>query len=502
MKNLYEVNATELREQLLKSSYNYIQFALDASQSSDDLLPTPPFHVQMFNMFSNPDLKRVCIACPRAHAKTTLMKIAASRIIYTAPSTGLNIGYLSNSSPLAAKALLDIKHLITSPNMVSVFGCPEFQIEQHDRGEYRFTLNNKIFTMSCFGANSQIRGYNVNNRRIDVLIIDDLENRQENESDVLFAKLKRWFYSDVIKAISYNGRIIMIGNIVNKNSIVNENCTSSKWASMKLSAIKADGSPLWPELNSFEDLLADYNDYSLKGLGGQWCAEMLNDPTAANSLGVDIGRIGRKPKMDAASSNHLYGFITIDPAISAQTWGHAQAVAVHCYYESPTGLGYWQIVETSISYGESPVALYSKIQTLADKWSIAVIGFEAEAYQASLKPVFEYMDSVNGRSGFLEYIPLSTMKKSKAARIKSFIDLLYQGVYYLSEDDNLSVSQLLSFNPTRRDNSDDLIDVESYGTQMLDKHILAIKSLKANNKTNLSEYAKKLAYIDSLQQFT
>lgn len=482
MRSMYEVDATQLREQLLGSSYNFIQFALDATQDSNDLLPTPEFHTQMFNMFSNPEYKRVCVACPRAHAKTTIMKIATGRNIYGAGRGGLNIGYLSNTSPLAAKALLDVKYLLTAPNMVSVFGQPEFLIEQHDRGEYRFRLNGALFNMSSFGANSQIRGYNVNNRRLDLLIVDDLENRQENESDVLFGKLKRWFYSDVLKALSPNGRVLMIGNIVNRNSIVNENCASDKWTSMKLSAIKSDGTPLWPELNSFNDLISEYNEYNSKGLGGQWCAEMLNDPNASNSLGVDLSRIGRKPAVEPTNSDHLYGFLTIDPAISGQAWGHAQTIAVHCYYELPDGRGYWQVVDKAVSYGESPVKLYQRVQDLCDKWNLSVVGFEAEAYQASLKSVFEYMDQVNGRYGMLEYIPLSTMKKAKAARIKSFVDLLYQGVYYLSEGDNLSISQLLNFDPTRRDNSDDLIDVESYGVQMLNLHLVAIKKFRSREQ--------------------
>ena len=469
--NSYEVNSAELQEHLLSSSYAYIQYVLGATQSNADLVPTPEFHVTMFTMFTNAAIKRCVAACPRGHAKTTLMKIAIGRIIYGSNSD-LNIGYLSHSSPLATKALADIYSMLRAPNMVAVFGEPVFSKEQLDRGEYTFKLGGHIFNMSSFGANSQIRGYNTNNRRLDILIVDDLEDSGENASDVLFLKLKRWFYSDVMKALSHGGRVLQIGNIVNKNSIVNENCADPRWHSMKLSAIKADGTPLWPELNSFDDLLAEYNSYAKNGLAGQWCAEMLNDPNAANTLSIDLERIGRKPKPEPSNSGHSTGFITIDPAISTAAWGHAQTIAVHCYYDDPakTVVPYWQVVDTESKYGQSPVMLYEAVHRLCDKWGITIVGFEAEAYQAALKPIFEYMDEVNGRQGLLEYIPLSTMKKSKASRIKSFVDLLYQGVYYLSNEDKLAMSQLLAFDPTRRDNSDDLIDVESYGVQMLAKH--------------------------------
>lgn len=496
----YDVNVADLKRQLLMDSNSYIQFALDATQAKEDLLPTPDFHIKMFNMFINPQIKRVAVACPRAHAKTTIMKISLGRIIQGS-DTDLNIGYLSHSMPLATKAISDVRDLLLSPNMIQVFGLPKFFKEQIDRGEYTFQLKDHLFNMSSFGAESQIRGYNVNNRRLDILVVDDLEDMKENKSDILFTKLKQWFYSDAMKAISHNGRVCQIGNIVNKNSIVNENCSDPRWHSMKLSAIKSDGTPLWPELNSFEDLLADYNSYCKKGLGGQWCAEMLNDPNAANTLSIDLSRIGKRPAINPEFSEHKYGFLTIDPAISAATWGHAQTIAVHVYMENP--VPYWQIAEYRISYGESPVQLYQAVHELCDRWNITLVGFEAEAYQASLKPVFEYMDSVNERTGLLEYIPLKTMKKSKASRIKSFVDLLYQGVYYLSDNDKMSLTQLLSFDPTTKDNSDDLIDVESYGTQMLSLHLEKIKRAKRYNESlgnsGQIELLEKIAELSKIE---
>lgn len=494
----YDVNVADLRNHLLSDSASYIQFALDATQAKEDLIKSPQFHIDMFNMFINPEIKRAVAACPRGHAKTTIMKMAVGRIIQGS-TKDLNIGYLSHSTPLATKALSDIRMLLLSPNMIQVFGMPKFIKEQLDRGEYTFQLNGHTFNMTSFGAESQIRGYNVNNRRLDILITDDLEDMKENKSDVLFLKLKQWFYSDAMKAISYNGRVLQIGNIVNKNSIIDENCSDPRWHSMKLSAIKADGTPLWPELNSFEDLLADYNAYAKKGLGGQWCAEMLNDPNAANSLSIDVSRIGRKPAVDPELSDHQMGFLTIDPAISAATWGHAQTIAVHLYYTNP--VPYWQIAEYRVSYGESPVQLWQAVHQLCDRWNVTVVGFEAEAYQAALKPVFEYMDSVNERSGLLEYIELKTMKKSKASRIKSFVDLLYQGVYYLSDNDSLSLTQLLSFDPTTKNNSDDLIDVESYGTQMLSLHQEKIsKAAKYKEGRHNAATTEQLIKIAELSQ--
>ena len=95
------------------------------------------------------------------------------------------------------------------------------------------------------------------------------------------------------------------------------------------------------------------------------------------------------------------------------------------------------------------------------------------------------------------------MKKSKASRIKSFVDLLYQGVYYLSDNDKMSLTQLLSFDPTTKDNSDDLIDVESYGTQMLSLHLDKIKRAKRYNESlgNSSqiELLEKIAELSKIE---
>lgn len=171
------------------------------------------------------------------------------------------------------------------------------------------------------------------------------------------------------------------------------------------------------------------------------------------------------------------GFLTIDPAISDNPkTAHACVVAVHGFVNDK-----WQVVDHYSAIATDPIKLYDVAFSLANKWGVNIIGIESEAYQASIKYVFEYIQRREGLGARLEVVQMPTGKRSKYSRIATWVGYLRRGEYTLTRGDIATTNQLLKYDSTKSTNDDDLIDAESYGVYMIEKHLSKIMASKANS---------------------
>lgn len=441
-------------------------------------LPSPDFHITIFSRMVSLKVKQSVYAVPRGYAKTTIARLAATHILIF--SDIKNIFYVSHSLAGAVPSVRAIVRYLKSENFESVFGKVVFNIEQDGKGIYSFILpNGKECYLQAIGSEQQVRGTNIGGRRIELAIVDDVEDRKDNKNDEIYKSLKTWFYSDLKKALDKRvGKIIQIGNIVAKNSLVYEHCQSKHWFSMHFSAIKSDGQPLWPELWSLKDLADDFREYQEMGQTSNWFGEMMNIiiPDSATLIGAN--EITFRPRPVPGMID--YGFITIDPAISSNDkHAHNCAIAVHGYVNDK-----WQIIDYFSEIGVDPVRLFRETYRLATYWGITYVGIENEGYQASLKYVFEYMQKREDVLFKLRYVQIPTGKKHKYTRIATWVGYLKRGDYTLSTGDIRTVNQLMVYDPTSKNNSDDLIDVEAYGVYMINNYLADIVAASNTNRLN------------------
>lgn len=439
-------------------------------------VPSPDFHITLFSRMVSLDVNQSAYAVPRGYAKTTIARAACDHIFLF--SDIRNIFYVSNTLAGAVPSVRAIVAFFKSENFERVFGRVEFSIEQDGKGIYAFRLpNGKECYLQAVGAEQQVRGTNIGGRRIELAIVDDLENRKDNLNDELYKSLKSWFYSDFKKALDRkHGKIIQIGNIVAPNSLVYEHCQSPYWYSMHFSAIKSDGTPLWGDMWSLEDLARDFKEYQEMGQTAQWFGEMMNIIVPESSALISASEIMYRPRPPIGTIE--YGFITVDPAISEnQKTAHGCAVAVHGFFDNK-----WQIVDYFLNIGVDPIRLYGEIYRLASLWGVSYVGIENEGYQASLKYVFEYMQRREDMVHRMHFIQMPTGKKHKYTRIATWVGYLKKHDYCLTTGDITSTNQLVLYDPTSNKNKDDLIDVEAYGVYMINNYLSDIVADSQNAK--------------------
>src|SRR5258708_4997236 len=151
----------------LKSSAEFfIQFFL-----GDELTHNvPPFHVETWEYLTRLDVPKLALALPRAHAKTTLAKLAV--VWYFLFTNVRFVVYVSDTGSMAASACRDIVNYMRSANFEAVFGPISFEVQQEGHGFYKFTiqyideagfLREKHCVLKAFGSGQQILAMNFDN---------------------------------------------------------------------------------------------------------------------------------------------------------------------------------------------------------------------------------------------------------------------------------------------------------------------------------------------------
>lgn len=464
-----QVNVEEARLALQHDPEFFIQFFL----GGEIHLPVPPFHKDIFSVMVAQSIDRFVCAIPRDHAKTTLAKLAC--VWYFIFTEYRFIVYLSNTSDIAIPAANDIVNFLRSNNFQNVFGTCHFEVEQHGKGLYKFQLPESLGGKTCIlralGAGKQVRGINVDNKRPQLAVVDDLEDNDNIATEELFKKLKHWVYGPFLKCLDkFQNKVIWLGNMISKNSMLYENCNSDFWYSRRYGCLLADSSALWEDAWPREKLMRDYAEYQERGLADIWFAEMMNLPMAHGSGLIEADEITYRPAIEPRQ--YKFGFITVDLAISAEEWAHKTTVGVHVFVDD-VEKPYWLYIPVVAERGLDTISLFWKIVDAAQEWGFYAIGIESEGFQASLQQVYPHLCLVHNVEG-LVFLPLKTYKKQKTLRLKPWADMIKAEEYALVEGDFVVTQQLLEYNPQTKSNDDDIIDCGAYGPQMLREYYTEI----------------------------
>lgn len=436
--------------------------------------PVPEFHIQVFNRMLWKEVDRLVLALPRGHAKTTLAKLAVVWHVLFSPNKFYL--YVSNTHTIARDAVKDIVAFMETDNFKTLFGDLQWKVKQDQIGFYHFVFRDRVYTIRALGANQQVRGLNVNNTRPDFVIVDDLEDEQNSNSDEQQANLRRWVFGPLFKAVNAaRNKIVWIGNMISKKGLLNFFCESSYWHSMVMGALLENGQPLWPDLWPISKLRQDFQFHQQSNMLSKWFAEMMNMPVAAEGGLMDIDKIDyleRPLGRDGIS----YGFITIDPAQGKTGWANKAAIVVHGWVHNR-----WMPVDWVHERGLDPVQIFMETINLAMKWGVRIIGIEAAAMQAGMASTFNYL-AVLHEVQFLEFYPVIIGNQdSKTVRLKSWTGLLASKEYALPLGDTEITSQIMNYDAKAKHNEDDLIDGCALGVKMIGEFLPKIMEAVNDN---------------------
>lgn len=411
------------------------------------------------------DFSKIALGIPRGFGKTTITKLFVLWVILFTKKRFILI--IASTSPHAENIIADIAKMLSHPNIVHLFGDWRLgrELDRLDLKKFGFMGRNII--LMGIGAEGAIRGVNLNNDRPDVMIFEDVQTAEDAKSDTVSKAIEDWMFGTAMKAKSPSGCMyIFNGNMYpGPNSILKKLKINKQWTKFISGAILADGTSIWPEHRSIEELLEEFDGDIEAGKAEIFLAEVLNDTEAGINTSVDLSKIRFWPyQPDELPQGRC---IIIDPAS-----GKTRAASTRKI--DPTTIAVMEVFDGKPCYTHIEEGSYSPGNTIKRSLilcltkGIRCIGIEATSYQSTLCWWFNEEIERLGIVG-IQAVPLQTGGMSKNSRIHTMLKSLTAGEILVHDSVRNAVThQIVNWNPLKANNDDGILDILCYGPKMLE----------------------------------
>jgi hypothetical protein len=420
------------------------------------------------------------IGIPRGHAKTHMLKLL---ILYCILFTDLRfILVVGNTLKLARNIIDDVMSMLGSANIQALFGDYRIGIEKDNAEIREFNFMGRDIILMPIGSGSSVRGANVNNRRPQLIICDDMQSREQAKSKEQSDELLSWFLGTLLKARDYNRcHVIYVGNMYPDLEITPKGHPNpvytcilrnlqkdEDWITWVTGAFLADGSTIWPQVHPKEALLKDLASDTRMGKQHIWYAEVQNDPRASEGMFFDPTRV--MAYETTIEFQALGRFIMIDPSLGKKTSDN-QVVGEFAIYDEQGVV--WEECRTI----QKPAPqLVMEVLTWALERGIGTIFCETYGYQASLLQWFAFfLNQMQIPEEAIQLIGITrpggnTGPGKNAWLIQSF-GYCYSGTLRFRPQALAAYKyEAEAFNPLATDNSDGILDVGEYAVRVFQEY--------------------------------
>lgn len=428
-------------------------------------------------IYKSRDFSQLAIGLPRGFGKTIVIKLM---ILYAIIFTKKQFILVICENEDKAKSILsDVEDMLDEPNIKAAFGDWRLGMGPNTQTRKVFAYRGRAIILKAAGAGTGIRGITEKNRRPDLMVFDDIQSREDSESEILSAALEKWMVGTAMKAKSPEGCLfVFVANMYpTKGSLLRKLKMNPNWVKYVVGGITSTGESLWEELQPIAQLLREFQNDLATGHPEIFFAEVLNDENASVNNLVDLSKIPDWNYQD--EDIDLGRFIIIDPSGNR---ANSDSVAIGLFRIFD---GYPCLVHL-IEKQLSPGATIHEALKMGLENNCSVIGVEDTGYQQTLLYWFEFTCMQMGISGF-DFFPISSGSREKTMRIVRMFKQLPTGEIKLHPRVRAMIYlQIQQFNPLRKDNVDNSLDVLTYGPKMIELYGVHIY-----NKTviNMQEFA-------------
>lgn len=306
----------------------------------DSPTPIPDFHRRLWEMVTSED-RKVCIAAPRGHGKSTAITLsyALAAMLFKQHDYILIV---SDTYQQSVEFLGAIKtELSENEEIVSAFEVVDFTKDREDEVIVRFADGHKARYVAK-GAEQKVRGIKWNNKRPNLIIIDDLENDELVLNTERRSKLLKWVTNALLPCGTKDCKIRMVGTVLHFDGVLERFLKDTQWTSVRFKAHKDfdDFSEiLWPGHLDEKGLRDVRQQYLNQGDPDGYSQEYLNNPIA-DEMGFFKRSWFQELDVHAKSRSKTY-YASWDFALSTKS----KANYTVCAVVGVDYMGYMQVVD-------------------------------------------------------------------------------------------------------------------------------------------------------------
>lgn len=448
--------------------------------------PFSTLHDQMFELL-NSGADKIVIAAPRGIGKTSIARtVAATGILFRLSNF---IVYLSNSATSAELQTENLKRdLVSSPQIKYLFGSIKDAIDKATSIDETFSKSAWTAFGNTFvlprGAGQQVRGLNWANFRPDLVIIDDLENKDEIQSKENRDKLKSWFWSDLMKTESRYGRkcrFIYIDTIKHEDSLLVDLLNSPQWQSIQLSICDDNYNSYDENYMTTAEIKEEVEEHRRLGTLDLFYMERRNIPIAkedavfkqeyfkyfedlGDSLKVKAKGLGGE--VEEIRTSNLLHITIVDPAKTVKVQNAETCVMTVAVDRTSRKIFDREIVSKRLY----PDEIYDEMFRQVRQFNSFILAYETTGLSEFISQPIESECRVRNIHPLLVELTAKrgVAERGKIERIATLAPLYRLGyIYHNPNNCGVLEGQLLGF---PRSKLWDVMDAKAYITYIMDKH--------------------------------
>lgn len=382
-----------------------------------------PVDIQMFLS------EKMIQVIPRGFSKTTLMNAAVLYMILYKLKQFLV--YISETALHAESQLGNVKSELMNNELIhAIWG--DISATRKDEEKWR---EDEIETKTgvhvvCRGRGGQVRGLNRKGKRPDLLLLDDVEDKESVSTPEQRKKVLEWVKGDVEPAraeMAEDFRIFFLGTMLHKEAMLPTLMLDPEYISVVFGAIDPDGDMLWEAMMSREKLAKRKRSFVRTGTLHIFYMELMSQLRTPEHSKFKPEFIRYAPTRDM--KQFVARSLAIDPALSEGVKASACTLSVVGITEA----GVLHVLACEGRKGMTPKEQVDAYFRLSLEYDCTHHGVESIAYQRALIHLLQAEMFKRGKEigskAYFEITPISHGRVDKAERILGVLQPRYAAGY-------------------------------------------------------------------------
>lgn len=416
---------------------------------------SPQFHEGIGAALMNPEYRQVAIEVFRDGAKTTLLRVFTSqRVAYGISRTIL---FVSASQGHSILSLRWIKRQVEYNRLwAGTFRLRKGSKWTDDHVEIIHEALDQPITLLALGITGQLRGFNIDDYRPDLIICDDTStdeaatsaDQRGKQTNLVFGAL---FNSLAPASEAPDAKAVILDTPKSKFDLI-ESCEKDpSWKFFRYGVFDETGGSRWEERYPTAELLQKKENEMRAGRTAIWMREKECKVIAEELASFSVGNL---QYWDTLPERATY-VITIDPASSDAKTADDNVVAVLAFWKD-----FVYLVDYKAATGQNPEMVFGTVFEFARRWRPLGVVVESISYQRVLAWYLE--QKMREQKLYLPVYQVQDRRRKSDRIVQALGETSAYHRLFIRHQQIKFIEQYTEYSPTA-DMHDDVLDAVAMG---------------------------------------
>lgn len=415
---------------------------------------SPQMHEDIGRALYGP-ARQVAIEIFRDGAKTTLLRTFTSqRIAYGISRTIL---FVSASQGHSILSLRWVKRQVEHNRFwAETFGLKKGNKWTDEVVEVWHEKLGMPITLMALGISGQLRGFNIDDHRPDLIICDDTSTDESSGSVEQRKKESNLFFGALINSLAPRSecpeaKIVVLDTPKNKFDLIETVVDDPDWLGLRFGVLDEKQESRWPDRYPTHELLATKAEYTRTGRLATWMREkeckIISEELASF-------REDNLKFWDVLPDKMVF-LITIDPASSDSKDADDNVVAVLGFYKDDVYL-----VDYTAEIGQNPEMVAKTVFEYIRRWRPVGLVVESISYQRVLAWFLE--QEMRAKKVFLPVYQVQDKRRKSDRIVQAIGGASGYGRLFVKTTQAKFIQQYVEYSPSAKMH-DDVLDAVAMG---------------------------------------